>query len=49
MRKYYSGITVFKLVGSVLVMFAHVRLPGYYLELTQHITGLGALMAFTVP
>lgn len=48
-RKYYSGITVFKLVGSVLVLLGHIKLPETYAQLAQHLIGLEQMMAFTVP
>jgi hypothetical protein len=49
MRKYYSGITAFKLVGSLLVVLAHIRLPEFYGRLATHVIGLEQAMAFTVP
>lgn len=49
MRKYYPGITLFKLIGCLLVLFGHVRLPVLYAQLSQHIVGLQQAMAFTVP
>ena len=49
MRKYYPGITLFKLIGCLLVLFGHVRLPTVYLQLSEHIAGLKQAMAFTVP
>jgi len=49
MRKYYSGITVFKLVGALVVLFGHIRLPEVYGQLAAHFIGLNQAMAFTVP
>jgi hypothetical protein len=49
MRKYYSGITVFKLAGSLLVLLAHIKLPPVYLALTHRLGGLAQAMAVVVP
>lgn len=49
MRKYYSGITVFKLFGSLLVLLAHIKLPQVYLNLTARLGGLAQAMAIVVP
>ncbi|MDO7887212.1 acyltransferase family protein [Hymenobacter cheonanensis] len=49
MRKYYSGITVFKLVGSLTVLLAHIKLPSAYLALTYRVAGLAQMMAVVVP
>ena len=48
MRKYYSGITLFKLVGSLLVLMGHVRIPDLYAEYSR-IPGLQQAVSFIVP
>ncbi|OAS17205.1 acyltransferase family protein [Paenibacillus oryzisoli] len=36
MRKYYPGITIFKLVGCLLVLFAHLVINRYMVSLPNH-------------
>lgn len=49
MRRYYPGITIFKLVGSVLVVFSHIGLPEIYKALTGYVTGLNQILGVIVP
>jgi hypothetical protein len=44
MRKYYPGITLFKLIGSLAVVLDHIKLPSGYSEMNKQITGLHSLM-----
>jgi hypothetical protein len=49
MRKYYPGITIFKLIGAILVLSGHVRIPQFYKELAFHVTGLEQFFFMIVP
>jgi hypothetical protein len=48
-RKYYPGITLFKLIGSILVVFTHIGLPNVYAQLNKSIIGLHSFVAIVVP
>ncbi|WP_374679429.1 acyltransferase family protein [Hymenobacter sp. J193] len=49
LRRYYPGITIFKLIGSLLVMQNHIRLSDTYMELNQHLPGLVQAASMVVP
>jgi len=49
MRKYYPGITLFKLIGSLLVVLTHIKLPLIYAQLNKNIAGLHNFVAVIVP
>ncbi|MFD1255268.1 acyltransferase family protein [Mucilaginibacter terrae] len=48
-RKYYPGITLYKLVGCLLVVFTHIGLPQIYTQLNKSIIGLHSFVAVVVP
>jgi hypothetical protein len=48
MRKQYPGITLFKLIGALLVLMGHVHIPELYKEYGR-VAGLQQASAFVVP
>jgi hypothetical protein len=49
MRKYYPGITLFKFIGSILVLSSHIGVPYFYKNLAYHVTGLEQFFNIIVP
>jgi len=48
MRKYYPGITLFKLAGALLVLMGHITIPTLYFQYGQ-VPGLQQAVAAIVP
>jgi hypothetical protein len=49
MRKYYPGITIFKFIGSILVLSSHIWVPHFYKSLAYYVTGLEQFFNIIVP
>ncbi len=49
MRKYYPGITLFKLIGSILVVLSHVHMFQYFHEHNRENTGTNPFYNILVP
>jgi hypothetical protein len=48
-RKYYPGITLFKFIGSIMVLTSHISLPGFLMNLANDVTGLEQFFDIIVP